>query len=565
MEIQHFFHEKHLMLLRHGKTTDDQKNICGICARSDIEAPFYACDLCGYYLHKSCAELPRLLNHFFHPSHPLKLYTRNYKNYHCHSCHRPLSNPPYFYCAECNFKMHVECAMMPPISYTEVEQKEIIQHFSHQHLLPLVEIDNKDEIDCWGCQSTICSGDRAYGCTNCEYFLHESCAKLPREIQHPYHRCHGLLALQIMHFQFQCKLCTKSYEIAFTFKCEKCRLQLCVKCSAMRGTIKYIAHVHCVTSEIIKALTRDLRDVELKTLGEDIWKSAQDAAKLEEEQDNSLLTLKDVINALTVTELDLLMAFYKWDNASSKNKGRLEKSPQSKLRDEDVNRILELSCFTNVEFKKFFDELRAYFNHNQRRLELNSSDLRLKIKLVKGYKVPFTLAPVLKTLLGNCGDVSSWSESTKEWKSIVYYILCLVLKRMSITKVGDITRNLLQEWYFHLRFVEFCKFKIGFALAHLERLVRAFLGLEAKRLEDEIPTMLNRKMAKLQQEMEDVKSKLKKCEEYNEGSCAKSDFMNKCLNEASELRWNNAYEGLFTDPQGASPDYDLWESGMNIS
>ena len=56
-------------------------------------------------------------------------------------------------------------------------------------------------------------------------------------------------------------------------------------------------------------------------------------------------------------------------------------------------------------------------------------------------------------------------------------------------------------------------------------------------------TMLNKKMAKLEEETADVKSKMGKCEEYR-GSSAKSEFMKACLKEDSELKWKNACEGL---------------------
>ena len=83
------------------------------------------------------------------------------------------------------------------------------------------------------------------------------------------------------------------------------------------------------------------------------------------------------------------------------------------------------------------------------------------------------------------------------------------------------------------------KFEIKFAFARLERLVRVFLGQQAKRLEDEIPTLLDQKIAEL-------KRGLEKCAEYR-GSSAKSTFMNDCLTEASEMKWKDASEGLFTD------------------
>ena len=130
---------------------------------------------------------------------------------------------------------------------------------------------------------------------------------------------------------------------------------------------------------------------------------------------------------------------------------------------------------------------------------------------------------------------------------------------MSTTQLADITRKLLQQWYFHLTFVSvFGEFKIDFVKIHLERLVCAFLGHLVKRLQDEIPALLNKKLAMVQQQ---VAEGLKKCEEYH-GSSSKSEFMEHCLEEDSELKWKNACEGLLSDPQcqAPKPHYSLWSS-----
>ena len=241
MEIQHFSHEKHPLFLKDDKIVEQKIRECGIC-HSNVAVLFYACDLCEYYLHKSCAELPRLLHHSFHHSHPLHLY--NERNYYCNSCHREFSHSVAFSCAKCDFYMDVECATMPSITFTEVDQKNIIQHFSHQHPMPFLKIDSKDEINCFGCQSIICSDDQVYGCTKCKYFLHKSCAELPKEIQCPFHSSHGLLDLLIRYSERQCELCGKKLKTTFTFECRICRFTICVKCCPVRGTFQYDYHEH---------------------------------------------------------------------------------------------------------------------------------------------------------------------------------------------------------------------------------------------------------------------------------------------------------------------------------
>ncbi|PON46271.1 hypothetical protein PanWU01x14_252850 [Parasponia andersonii] len=220
---------------------------------------------------------------------------------------------------------------------------------------------------------------------------------------------------------------------------------------------------------------------------------------------------------------------------------------QSKVRDdEDVNWIFELSRFTFEDFEKLIDKFMRFYKNTT--MELKSSDLGLKIVTVEGYKIPHTLAPVLGTLLDKYGDVSSKSTetSTKEWKSVAYFILRQVLKGMYSSKVADITINLLQEWFYHLTFVKyFVGFKTDFAAEHLVKVVvHAFLGLQAKRLENEIPNMINLQIERLQQDIMKAKSKLEKCKELC-GSSPKSEYMKDCLNMASKLKWENACEASF--------------------
>ena len=81
---------------------------------------------------------------------------------------------------------------------------------------------------------------------------------------------------------------------------------------------------------------------------------------------------------------------------------------------------------------------------------------------------------------------------------------------MSTTMVIDITKSDLREWYYHLKFAKNKGgFKVDFACALLERQVRAFLGLRADKLKDQVPATVRRniailadKMAKLQQEID---------------------------------------------------------------
>ncbi|KAL5545331.1 hypothetical protein UlMin_009115 [Ulmus minor] len=135
------------------------------------------------------------------------------------------------------------------------EGQEHIEHFSHQHPLPLVQIDPQHHIQCFACQS-LCSGP-AYACTTCEYFLHKSCAELPHEIQqHPAHSFHPLFLRVTHYWSFTCNICRKAKKNTFIYDCKQCsnNFQMCVKCCHeyllslllifIKPSIKYRYHDH---------------------------------------------------------------------------------------------------------------------------------------------------------------------------------------------------------------------------------------------------------------------------------------------------------------------------------
>ncbi|GAB4829677.1 hypothetical protein Ancab_040652 [Ancistrocladus abbreviatus] len=71
-------------------------------------------------------------------------------------------------------------------------EEEEIQHPCYPH--PLLECYIKDGIDFPRCK--LCDerlfGSRVFGCHRCDFYLHDGCAELPTELQHPLHPTHPL-------------------------------------------------------------------------------------------------------------------------------------------------------------------------------------------------------------------------------------------------------------------------------------------------------------------------------------------------------------------------------------
>ena len=71
MEIQRFCHNEHRLVFN-----EDERGrfICWVC-NEPIFGPSYSCIKCfAYHHHKSCAQLPRELQHPLHPKHPFILF-----------------------------------------------------------------------------------------------------------------------------------------------------------------------------------------------------------------------------------------------------------------------------------------------------------------------------------------------------------------------------------------------------------------------------------------------------------------------------------------------------------
>lgn len=217
--------------------------VCNACG-NEGKCVSYICSMRGFIVHESCTSLPpfidlprhdhRLHHAYFLPEDHHQFKTRNCRickievdtRYGSYSC--PSSN--------CNYVCHVNCAMKDYnwysfdepmalttdddqsfgsiISFTKVG-KDQISHSSHQHNLVLRE-DNVDGKLCEACISLIISAPY-YHCSNCDFFLHKSCAELPKKKKLWFHRHQIPLAL-ISDSVFICGVC--EFECSgFAYKC----------------------------------------------------------------------------------------------------------------------------------------------------------------------------------------------------------------------------------------------------------------------------------------------------------------------------------------------------------
>ncbi|XP_072962562.1 protein VACUOLELESS GAMETOPHYTES-like [Typha angustifolia] len=128
------------------------------------------------------------------------------------------------------------------------EQNTRLIHISHLHPLYLTHIQPQREQLlahlCHACHLP-CTG-QAYQCSQCRYFLHPSCARLPQTLRHSAHPDHPLnlhLTPVYVNGTFACNACKQACS-GFSFHCSLCQFDLHLPCAALPETLDHPSHPH---------------------------------------------------------------------------------------------------------------------------------------------------------------------------------------------------------------------------------------------------------------------------------------------------------------------------------
>ncbi|OWM66989.1 hypothetical protein CDL15_Pgr000441 [Punica granatum] len=224
--IQHFTHEHPLASFHVNVPNRIRCRACG----DEISSCVYGCRACIFVLHKSCGLAPReIINHPFHPQHPLTLLAHLKNRFGCKACG---SYGHFAYnCNDCGLILDVKCAvsiMHPPPrdDQSSTDDRREIHHFSHPHQLTSFHAKVELHATCDVCKKKI-TGD-FYCCADCLFWLHVSCAEFPQEIVHPLHPDHPLF---FQAGRLYCSLCSSNYKSKSGYKCEECLFGLHVGCA----------------------------------------------------------------------------------------------------------------------------------------------------------------------------------------------------------------------------------------------------------------------------------------------------------------------------------------------
>ncbi|XP_047962174.1 uncharacterized protein LOC125207008 [Salvia hispanica] len=191
-------------------------------------------------LHEDCAEAPRKIRHAMHPQHTLtqQFSSPRDRETRCSICQDDLRRILYRCTStECTFKAHIRCARgSDMMCAAEDEERSIIHHPSHpSHELKLLRRSCAFKCDACGTIGSSCS---SYTCldVDCQYWIHERCASLPRTVRREDH--HHSLSLsfhvppQYLKYNYRCEVCRKFLTSKhWIYHCELCSYAVHLTCA----------------------------------------------------------------------------------------------------------------------------------------------------------------------------------------------------------------------------------------------------------------------------------------------------------------------------------------------
>ncbi|XAR64672.1 hypothetical protein NMG60_11008439 [Bertholletia excelsa] len=290
--IQHRTHNTSLYISKPGIFSCDA---CGVKHKGKS----YLCT-CGIMVNKTCYNSPKSFQHDDH-EHSLVLADclpfEDFKFQNkCEICHEMLSREYWtYYCKKCGYFIHLKCAKLKTKLSSESQLQidednlvtlppsdesidpitlfikkisgqgnyERVAEFNHpSHVHPLIFSDDQSKAPIWNNARHVeqCNGCAVpilapfYHCaeTECRFFLHECCARLPNQLQLPSHHEHTLELDTKLSIGGECCRICKEYGNIFMYTCSTCKYMIDCKCASLAGIIKHEAHQHALVWQKIE-------------------------------------------------------------------------------------------------------------------------------------------------------------------------------------------------------------------------------------------------------------------------------------------------------------------------
>lgn len=542
---QLYHHPMHGHPLTLVDVTDDEAIHCVACQKSCCDKA-HVCrwaGVCKFFLHQQCFLLPEKV---FQPQYPglqLKLTPECFPKARCISCYNLCNGLFYRTPSKLPKKVRKKLGGLPLPFNVHVKcpvEVSTITYQAHPHNLTFIEnvigndVDNSNEfkgIKCKACGKDCISSSPLFRCARCNYNLHAECGPLPCIIP------------------FKSELHTHPLRLIYSpvdgedkndvdvFYCDECENErdprLPVYCCS--EGCPYIAEIKCVISEVKRSLLGYNGEVELKSLitkmaGKVIGKYYLPPQETGRGSGTKNEDCNEIISRFRIEDTDLYrsisMAARHWaQNDTTKSMGS-----QASLFPNEALTLMNLL----YGGKDIFKEDRPIFKVEDHFLKSDFAYIREAL-----------------------GDVILAKPTLQNSPVVDYFrfMLCWTINSMRTTRVVDISQELLSKWWKILKMVHFAGFNIQFALDRLDRIVFAYYGLQAKAEKENLQKIdgeiseLDQDVKKLEALLVDKRARLQELQKRRGHVASKeivgSSFIDKCLGEASELKWRLAGEGLF--------------------
>ncbi|CDY59246.1 BnaA05g36940D [Brassica napus] len=163
------------------------------------EINMYGCLPCNFFIHRDCMFLPKVIKLTRHSHRLFHTYQVPDHNTKCRICYDPfVCGSGGYICSDktCDYKLHSQCATRNEIwDGKDVEREP-------------EEISNSEDVT-----MKFSSLEEVDGKTlQCDFALHDTCARLPRKMEHLFHRHSLTLEVDMMNIKegfFRCSKCER--------------------------------------------------------------------------------------------------------------------------------------------------------------------------------------------------------------------------------------------------------------------------------------------------------------------------------------------------------------------
>ncbi|XVF18697.1 hypothetical protein REPUB_Repub11eG0045200 [Reevesia pubescens] len=112
-------------------------------------------------------------------------------------------------------------------------------------------------------------------------------------------------------------------------------------------------------------------------------------------------------------------------------------------------------------------------------------DLDGERKKIGKYNFPLSLHPVVERIITSYGDVSATSKMNQIVVETTYVLFCASIKEMDDLQLEQVTEYRILKWRDTIKDALRINFKVDFAMDHLKKIARAYIGLlERQKLEN---------------------------------------------------------------------------------